>query len=377
MSFEPKNFQQIFEEMRDRSTVVSDFQVGSVARTLYESFAYELALLYEKMNIVYMGGFVDTATGTQLDNVVAILGIKRGLPDFAEGVVTFIRDSGTDNILIPVGTLVATEETPEQEKKVFQTLEEKTLEGSQTQVDVKVRAVLRGEEEVTPAETIVVMPRPIPGIKEVINNDEIRFVGKGSESDEELRERAKNTLISAGKASQVSLENGLLSLPKVKGVKIREDFSVPEGYGVIDIFIDGPDLNDPDERLRVENTINEFRAAGIFHRLQAASQIQVDGNIVIELNPSLNLSTEETTAYEARVLEQIEVYMDKLAIGESLIFAKLIQVVLSVDGVENLTAINLATEDEGGIVVNYTFASMRIDVGEFQRLLARNITVTS
>ena len=163
MSFEPKKFQQIFEEMRSSSTVVTDFQVGSVARTMYESFAFELALLYEKMNQVYLAAYVDTATGIQLDQVVAILGIVRGLPDYAEGVVSFSRDSGTDDILIPLGTLVATEESPEQEKKVYQTLEEGTLQGTATSIDLKIRAVSRGEEQATPKETIIVIAQTYSG----------------------------------------------------------------------------------------------------------------------------------------------------------------------------------------------------------------------
>ncbi|MGV2388059.1 MAG UNVERIFIED_CONTAM: hypothetical protein LVR29_06220 [Microcystis novacekii LVE1205-3] len=62
MTFEPKKFNQVFEDMRQR-TVLTDFEVGSVARTVYESFAYEIALLYEKMRLVYLSAYVDTAEG--------------------------------------------------------------------------------------------------------------------------------------------------------------------------------------------------------------------------------------------------------------------------------------------------------------------------
>ena len=120
MAFEPKKYNDIYEEMRERvSGILTDFEVGSVARTMFESFAYELGTMYQKMNLVYLSGFVDTAGGSHLDNVVAVLGIQRSLPDFAVGKVVFTRDKGNLEITIPVGTLVATEEKSEQAKKVI------------------------------------------------------------------------------------------------------------------------------------------------------------------------------------------------------------------------------------------------------------------
>src|SRR5215510_1173501 len=93
--FAPKSFNDIFTDMRNRTGLaITDFAAGSVARTLYESFAYEIALLYEKLHQVYLSAYIDTAQGQHLDFVVSILGIKRNQPDFATGVVTFERDVG-------------------------------------------------------------------------------------------------------------------------------------------------------------------------------------------------------------------------------------------------------------------------------------------
>lgn len=224
MSFTPRKYKDIFDEMRAMTQVVTDFEVGSVARTMYESFAYEMALLYEKMNLVYLSAYVDTAQGNQLDQVVAVLGITRSQPDYAEGIVSFQRDGAGQEIVVPQGTLVATEESSTGEKKVYQTSKVATLGATQTRVDVQVRGVERGDELETPAETIKVMPRPVPGIKFVINDAPIRLVGKRRETDEELRERAKNALISSGKATIISIENALLSLSGVRDARVKENF---------------------------------------------------------------------------------------------------------------------------------------------------------
>jgi uncharacterized phage protein gp47/JayE len=229
MTFETKKFNEVFTDMQQRTTVVTDFEVGSVVRTLYESFSYEIALLYEKMQLVYLSAYVDTATGEQLDKVVAVLGVKRGLPDFAEGEVTFQRDVGNLDITIPIETLVATVDLPESPKKVYQTSEAKLFPKDQTAIAIKIQAVERGEEEVTDAETLAVLPRPLPGIKSVTNLAATRFTGKKRETDQELRQRAKNTLISSGKATLLSIENALLSLPGVKDVKVRENFRYARG----------------------------------------------------------------------------------------------------------------------------------------------------
>lgn len=229
MSFTPRKYKDIFDEMRAMSQVVTDFEVGSVARTMYESFAYELALLYEKMQLVYLSAYVDTAQGNQLDQVVAVLGIRRSQPDFAEGVVSFQRDGAGQEILIPIGTLVATEESSTGEKKVYQTIKEATLGATRTRVDVQVRGVERGEELETAASTVVVMPRPVPGVKFVTNPAPIRLVGKRRETDEELRERAKNALISSGKATSLSIENALLSLSGVRDARVKENFHFARG----------------------------------------------------------------------------------------------------------------------------------------------------
>lgn len=233
MAFEPKKFSELYDAMRASTTALTDFEVGSVTRTMYESFAYELGLLYQKMQLVYLSAFVDSAEGTHLDQVVAILGIQRSLPDFAVGEVVFLRDKGSAAINIPAGTLVATEDTPENPKKVYQTVESAVLAETQLEVTVKVQAIDRGEELDTEIETVVVMPRPVPGIKSVNNPQPIRLVGRSRETDDELRRRSKNALLSSGKANLAALENAVLSLPGVLDVKVREDFHFAKGLVAI------------------------------------------------------------------------------------------------------------------------------------------------
>ncbi|NEQ10770.1 MAG: hypothetical protein F6K37_34090 [Moorea sp. SIO4E2] len=231
MVFEKKGFAQLFEAMQSRTPdTLTDFQEGSVVRTLYESFAWELAVLYEQMQRVYLSGFVDTAEAIDLDKVVAILGIKRGEPDYATGKVTFTRDIGIDeDIFIPKGTLVTTEDTQDSPKKAYETIEEGTISQDQTTAEVRIQALRRGNTEETEAETIVVMPQPVVGVKSVNNQETLRFTGKLQESDEQLRQRAKQTLLATSGGNTTSIRNALLSLPGVREVQVRENFHFAKG----------------------------------------------------------------------------------------------------------------------------------------------------
>jgi uncharacterized phage protein gp47/JayE len=465
MSFEVKKFRDIYEDLQSNTTVVRDFKVGSVVRTMYESFAYEIALFYEKMHLVYLSAFVDSAEGQQLDMVVSVLGIKRGLPDFAEGVVTFERNVGKEDIPIPLGTLVATEDTPENPKKVYQTYESKVLPKDFTSVDVKVQAIKRGEEQATAAETVVVIPRPIPGIKSVINHEALRFLGKRRETDEELRERAKNALISSGKASLVAIENALLSMAGVKDIKVNENFyfaqgtvllqrisgsgdiTIPknllltahteagdkpfktiadsilpdgadcltvkvqallagkggeltatgseltweidmtsgagletlsvtnnepliaESHGIIEVFVDGIDFKKPEEVKRLRDEIDRVRAAGIMVLLKSVLPVMVDGVFRIEIDPALNLSADERTQYEQTVRSEIIAFLQELKMGQPLIFSKLIQRLLSLDGIDNLEDFQIITTRDQVSSGPVGFSDKRIELEEFERFM--------
>jgi uncharacterized phage protein gp47/JayE len=76
-----------------RSSGITDVNPGSVVRTVVEAISRELEYFYLQMEQAYLSGFLDTATGSALDLVVSILGIKRKPPKPASGYVTFGRNT--------------------------------------------------------------------------------------------------------------------------------------------------------------------------------------------------------------------------------------------------------------------------------------------
>jgi len=380
--FEPKKYNEIFEDMRERTDVLTDFEVGSTARTMYESFAYEIALLYEKMHLVYLSAYVDTAQGPQLDRVVAVLGIKRGLPDFAQGIVTFTRDKGQEDIAVQAGTLVATEDSPDTPRKTYHTIENVIFGKELEEIAVKVQASKRGEDEIAAAESIVVMPRPIPGVKSVINQEPVLFTGKRLETDAELRERAKNALISSGRATIFSIENAVFSLPGIRDVRVNENFT--EQYGVIDVYVDSADLHDDseeivqNERERILNEIDQVRAAGVYVPLQSAAPVIVNGEFKIEADPDLKFTEEERAALAAAAKKAASGYIEERKMGEPLIFSQLTKRILEIEGVNDLldfaiTTVRKVNGDERQ--EDYTPSDKRIEAAEFERFRPGEIEV--
>lgn len=360
MAFEKPGFRDLYAaletDLRRRAPALTDWEEGSVVRSLFESFAFEMALLYEQMESVYNAGYVDTATGANLERVVAVLGITRNEPDFATGVVTFERDPGASAaVTVPAGTLVT---TPEQDgaRKAYLTIEDAVLEPGATAAEARVQAEERGAGMIADSGTVTVMPRPVPGVKTVRNARPIRFLGRERETDEELRDRARNALLASGRASETSIENALLGLPGVRGVRVVEDFSTGAaeateaakdggtalGRGAVRVFVDGLT---PENAGRLRERVDEVRAAGVLVLMEPAVPVNVEAVLRIEADPRVR--GEELATLEAHVADAVERALDRQRMGEPLLFSQLTKEVLGVEGVTDLVDFRVITFREG------------------------------
>ena len=67
----------LIEAGYDESTPLEALTPGSVTRTIAETFARELAQLYEQLEEVYDSAFLDTATGESVEALVDTLPFAR------------------------------------------------------------------------------------------------------------------------------------------------------------------------------------------------------------------------------------------------------------------------------------------------------------
>jgi len=299
-----------------RTSPLSDINIGSVTRTICEAVGREIATVYQQINQAYLSGFIDTAEGKSLDLVVAILGVVRRTDDFAEGFVTFFRDSAIKGaISIPTGTLLTTAD-----RVLFQTTQTRTLQAGQARIDAPIRATNEFPAAAGKggAGAINAMVLNIAGIERVSNVD-ATALGAADETDDELRERAKAALQRLGKATINALiyavKNAGISALEIRDPNSEEGKQTPLGEVVL--IMEG----EPERIRRAERAVQETRAAGVL--------IRVSG-LFVYFTPKLKVTTKPIgpAAGELKVKQEIifamQQYVDGLKAGDSVVGADLL-----------------------------------------------------
>jgi len=237
---------------------LTDRNPGSVTFLLANAFAREVAVLQKQMAFIYDSAYVESATGTSLEHVAALLGITRKDARFAVGEVLFLRDTpAPGDISIPAGTVVATERG-----ETFETIDRRTLSRGQLSVTAAIRATIEGTPGKVDARSITLITRPIFGITGVVNPEATGF-STDKETDEALRRRIRGALERAGKASLEAIKLALLEqVPGLNdtNVQVVERTDVA---GLVDVKIGLGDQIDEMLVQRVETAIRSARAAGI------------------------------------------------------------------------------------------------------------------
>lgn len=216
--------------------LLTDRNPGSVMRLLAESFAREFAVVSRQLEEVYRSGFLDTASGRDLDQLTALVGVTRRRVTFASGNVLFGRSTPAPaDIFIPAGTKLSTAEPP---PVIFETTKAQTLRRGNLSVEVPVQAVVSGASGVVAANAIRIIHRPILGIESVINPQRTNFSG-AVENDETLRSRARRALQGAGLATTGALLSALATIPglREKDVQIAEDQLVHPGVVKLNVAL--------------------------------------------------------------------------------------------------------------------------------------------
>jgi phage-related baseplate assembly protein len=306
---------------------LSDIFVGSVTRTLAEAMSRELAIVYQQINLAYQAGFIDSAEGTSLDFVVAILGVTRLTADYALGTVTFFRAPNVPgSITIGAGVRLMTDDGQVQ----FETTTLRTLQPGQNRVNVPVRAMVGGADGIVPANKITQILLPIAGIERVTNLDPTQKA-TADESDEALRRRAKARLRGLNLCTLAAIEQAARQA-RAQDVEIRDPQYPPDDpakwtpAGKVQVLLKG----DPDLFEAVRGAIEGVRAAGV--------QVQVIARLVY-LKPRLRIQLDAPITPAGQVQLKLEIidavagYVQGLSSGEAIAGQELRGAVASALGV--------------------------------------------
>ena len=241
MSFNIRNFDAITASLiatvSSTTTKTTDFNVGSVTRTLLEA----VAIVMEDLNINTWQGLLDaieTAVYKGFD-------FKRLQPTKSSGVVRFISDvPAVAAIVIPVGTLVKVPGT----SKEYVTTITGQIDIGETETSIRVEATVEGSVSNTTPNTITELVAPLTGVDSITNNAAFSS-GRDLETTLERRDRFRRFIVSLARShregiefaarSAVILDANDIVIESVTDVFVFELFEVnptaPAGY--FDVFI--------------------------------------------------------------------------------------------------------------------------------------------
>ena len=384
MVFAKKDYHRIVEdilsELSERSPL-TDSNVGSVSRTLVESIGREISILYGEMEAAYNAGFIDSARGSALDMVVAILGVQRKTAQYATGSVTFSRRKANHDVTILRGTRVSTVSSDLSRIKEFETSLSVVLPRGKNDIEVPVKAVVPGKEGMADFETITKLSSPIIGIDTIINKRPTSL-GSERETDEELRARAKAMVLTAGKTTVESIRGSLLALPGVRGVAVKD---MPEGVpGEIDVIVDGPDLSDVEDPMyeMVAGAIERVRPAGIRVNIRSTTMVRTDIEGFLSLTDSDRTDEEMEMALDS-IREGISGYFASLGCGDGICRNRIVTAILNDGNVRNLEDVEIRTkvfDDRVRGLIDDTRKriderSRDVKVGEYERVELENVHI--
>ncbi|MEC0169924.1 baseplate J/gp47 family protein [Paenibacillus graminis] len=241
MAFERKSLENIVQDMVDWSRGVSskitDYRVGSRARTLLEAVAKELEEFYDK---VYRAARTLIA-----ENIYTVMGFPKLPALFSTGSVIMSRSTPADaDYLIAAGTLLRTRATALKAPISFRTSVDVILRTGETSISVPVICLMAGTDGNVDALTITEFVSKPAGIDAVSNTDSLTN-GKEEETKDEQKNRFQKFIASLSRGTLPAIEYGAttvqlvssdgLALERVVDAKAFED--TVNRKGEVDCYI--------------------------------------------------------------------------------------------------------------------------------------------
>jgi len=348
MAFQIKNFVSIVaamvNHMRATQDKITDFNVGSVARTLVEAPAVEIDELYQQM----FHGLKEAIPVA----VFSSFGFPLLEAEGGSGVVRFSTDvAATEQILVPAGTTVRVSGG----SYLYATQVDGIIAVGKTYVDVMVYCQSTGAATNCLSGTINELASNVSGIVSVSNPNDITN-GRDIETDDQRKVRFQGYISTlprgtvdavayGAKTAYLSDANGQI-VEHVSAAQIIEPFledaTIP--VGLLEVYIyNGVGGTSPALVARAKQVIDGYRlvdgtkvhgwkAGGVVVNVFAAQEVSVSVTGVLEV-----LATYQTADVIAEARENVRVYLQELDIGQTAVRNEIIRIIKTVAGVYNFT----------------------------------------
>lgn len=366
MSFEPQKQNTIYTSLRDRVKdnipSLTNFANTSFNWVWTQGFAAEFREQELDKTAVYLSGLIDYAGGPVDEGDLRDLGIEdladpeeinerlndRDLEELTK-IVSTTRDLGAKSIgevtfttrfeqtVIPEGTSVGVQPDNQGQFLEYQTTEPAETNDAETEVTVPIQAEEVGVEYNVGSGQITYLPSPPAGVFEVVNNEATEG-GESVETNDELRERAKDAIFRQSGGGTVSGVEGYIeeNVDDVDEVNVIEFFdgdtwhgSYPHSHVVVSGAIGIEE--------EVKDAIDESRPVAVQH-------VYIDVN---NFNIRFDVAMNGTGIEESRVEDELIRYVNNLNISDELVDVKVIQAILNADDdIEDLANLDTYIENE-------------------------------
>lgn len=311
-----KKFRDILGDMASWMTLngskVTNFSVGSVARSILEAVAMEIEDIYFFISSKY-DEFQDNALYTTFK-------FDRKKAEAAVGIVTInFTQPLNQAVVIPQGFRVFT--PPVEGRTVYFEVMENTLASMGfASIDVRVKCIEVGVVGNVPAFSVTKVVNPTPFMSTVYNRDRF-FTGMPEETKEQRQKRFNAYVASLGRSSQPAIEYGCMQVPGIAGVYTKEDI------GLIYVYAhDHFGELTPDMKAKVEEQLYEYKAGGIKAIVSGVVKKEVSLDIRLLINDDYD---KPTILY--KVEEEVGVYLNRHTVSKSLIRADLIRYIMNIN----------------------------------------------
>lgn len=371
----------------------------SIFHTFYLPVAERLAEVQEDVGLVLSSAQIDNATGTALDLLTALIGIRRDEAQKAQGSVTFSREvASASDYTIPSGTLVQTDSPTDPVR--FETQETVILVAGDTSVSVAIEAREGGIRGNVGSNTITVMPSPPTGIESVTNPGET-FDGTQEETDDELRIRAKDSMADGSSATAPSLIAAVKALAGVRAVSIFINDTATDNTGTgglpdhsFELVIEGGNGQEIGQAIMDTKAAGDTSYGGAYGTIETVDTdlgngqtISIDFGRPVAVQIYVDMTIDVTDEYQGdnEVIDRIVNYVGgvlstgntttgELSVGDDVLFGQVEYAIRDAPGVYDVADLTVDTVTPPAATTNIAISNSEVSQTS---AIAGDITITT
>ncbi len=270
--------------------------------------------------------FLSTATGESLDYLASQRGLERKEATKAKGEIMFMISEAVDHtIVIPEGTVVATTDNVPIR---FVTTETDRIPAGGTFISIGAEAELAGENgniAKNTATAIVSVPSEIVSVRNPVMFED----GSDVESDDELRERIRQSYINRSNGSNRAFYEELAM--SVEGVAKARAVSRVRGIGTVDVYVSADGAAVGSATLsKIQTVLDDKKELAIDVKALDVSFVDYDMTVTVQAKAGYDESEVRSKCKQA-----FTDYINSIEIGGKLYLSALGKCLIDTECIEN------------------------------------------